>query len=357
MELRRIGIMTAALGISAVLLTGCGLFGPKEETNTSIDPPPLTEDAGGEWDAGESGTLDPDASPSDEPAAVQTVNRTVYLFDPNGYVVPVTLPLPKTEGVAKQVLTYMVKGGPVEELLPPGFSAILPEKTSVLGAKIVDGTATIDFSPHFTKYNPEQEVAILQAITKALTSFDSVKNVAIWVNGVPLSEMPVNKTPINTLEQTSGINLELAPGAMPGRTTAVTVYFQGQLDEEHTYYVPVTRLIPETDEVARAVVEELIRGPKEGAPLFSSLLGTTEVIGVEEKGDTVVVNLSGDVLKYNNGREANPEAIQSLVLSLAENTGADKVQVMVEGKPLAAAGSLDVSKPVSRPLEINSFAF
>ncbi|UFJ39095.1 GerMN domain-containing protein [Brevibacillus humidisoli] len=360
MVLRRIGVMTAVLGISTVLLTGCGLFGPEEETRTSIDPPPLTEDGGVEIDASDaidSGITDPDASGTDDQETSQTINRTVYLLDANDYVVPVTLPLPQTDGPAKQVLSYMVKGGPVEELLPQGFAAILPEGTNVLGANILEGTVTVDFSPEFTKYAPEQEEEILHAITRALTQFDSIENVEIWVNGTPLSEMPVNKTPITALNQSTGINLELAEGATPGRTSAVTVYFQGQLDQERTYYVPVTRLIPETDDVARAVVEELIRGPKEGSPLFSSLLGTTEVISVEKQDETVVVNLSDDVLKYNNGKEANPEAMQSLVLSLTENTGANKVQVMVEGKPLTTAGSYDFSKPVVRPMEINSFAF
>lgn len=362
MVLRRIGPMTAAFVMSTVLLAGCGLFGPEEVTRTRIDPPPLAESGGVEIDASDIGSIDagigaPDASAIDEEEAGRTVSQTVYLLDPNGYVVPVTLPLPATEGPAKQVLTYMVKGGPVEELLPPGFSAILPEGTTVLGANIVNGTATVDLSPQFANYKPEEEEAILQAVTKALTQFSTIDKVAIWINGTPLSEMPVNKRPLTTLDRSTAINLELADGAVPGRTTAVTVYFQGQLDQERTYFVPVTRLVPETENVARAVVEELIKGPKEGSPLYSSLLSTIEVLGVENQDGTIVVNLSADVLKYNNGKEANPEAMQSLVLSLTENTGADKVQVMVEGKPLAAAGSLDFSKPVVRPLRINSFAF
>ena len=362
MVLRRIGTMTAVLVMSTVLLAGCGLFGPEEETRTSIDPPPGTESGGVEIDAGDIGSIDagtgnPDASAVDGEEALGTVNQTVYLLDANGYVVPVTLPLPVSEGPAKQVLAYMVKGGPVEELLPQGFTAVLPEGTTILGANIVDGTATVDFSPQFANYEPEQEEKILQAVTKALTQFSTIDNVAIWINGTPLTEMPVNKLPITSLNRSTAVNLELADGAVPGRTTAVTVYFQGQLDQERTYYVPVTRLIPETDDVARAVVEQLVKGPKEGSPLYSSLLSTTKVLGVENRDGTIVVNLSEDVLKYNNGKEANPEAMQSLVLSLTENTGADKVQVMVEGKPLAAAGSLDFSKPVVRPLEINSFAF
>lgn len=346
MKYHRIGKMTAVLGVSAVLLSGCGLFGPENEA-TSIDPPPQSEVAL----EGENALPASDGTKTE--AAVQgTVDRTVYLLDANGYVVPVSLTLPKEEGLAKQVLTYMVKGGPVESMLPSGFSAILPAGTKVLGMTIKDGVATVDFSNEFATYDPKDEKRIMDAVSRALTEFSNVKNVQIWINGKPLTEMPVDSTPISQLGRNHGINLELAEGAQPGRTTPVTVYFQGQLDDKRTYYVPVTRLIPQTDNIAKAVVEELIKGPKEGSPLFSSLLRTTKVLDVSEEEGLVKVNLSSDILKYDEGKEASPEALEALVLSLTESTGANKVQVLVEGKPVKS-GSFDFTKPVDRPVHVN----
>lgn len=355
MRLSHFGKMTAILGVSAMLLTGCGLFGPEKEA-TSIDPPPQSEVA-------LEGEPTNDAVPAEDNAAAEgqvqeVAERTVYVTDGNGYVVPVALTLPKEEGVAKQVLTYMVKGGPVEALLPQGFQAVLPEGTKILGMVVKDGTATVDFSKEFKQYDAKDEAKIMDAITRALTEFPSIKNVSIWVNGTPLTEMPVNSTPISQLDRNHGVNLELAEGAIPGNTTSVTVYFQSQLDDKRSYFVPITRLIPETQERARAVVEELVKGPKQGSPLFSSLLSTTKVLDVKESEGTVTVNLSEDILKYNNGKEANPDALESLVLSLTENTGYDKVQLLVEGKPITSgAGGYDFSKPVVRPLSINAMQF
>ncbi|QIC08006.1 spore gernimation protein [Brevibacillus sp. 7WMA2] len=350
MKKRPIGKMTAVVGLSAILMTGCGLFGPSKETSvpiqtpsiTGADPNPLqiTEEQTGEETQG---------------AVTQTTKRTVYLQDTNGFVVPVSLILPKAEGPAKQVLSYMVKGGPVETLKPQGFEALLPEGTKILGMSIKEGKATIEFSSEFKNYKAVDEQKILDAITRSMTEFDTVKDIAIWVNGQPLSEMPANGTPISLLNRQQGINTELVEGAHPGRTSAVTIYFQSQLDDKRTYFVPVTRLIPETQDMSKAVVEELIKGPKEGSPLFSSLLRTTKVLGVEQQKDTVVVNLSNDILKYDKGKEANPEAMESLVLSLTENTDIKKVQVQVEGKPLTQAGSMKFDQPVSRPLQINAF--
>lgn len=352
MEIRRIGKMTAVIGVSALLLSGCGLFGPEKEA-TSIDPPPLSEVA-----VETPGTQTPaDAAAGETVAATQeSVDRTVYLLDNNGYVVPVSLTLPKVEGMAKQVLTYMVKGGPVESMLPSGFSAVLPKGTQVKGLVIKEGVATVDFSKEFKKYDEKQEKKIVDAVTRALTEFGNVKSVQIWVNGTPLSEMPASNTPTTYLDRNQGVNVELGEGAVPGKTSSVTVYFQGQLDDKRTYFVPVTRLVPETENLAKAAVEELIKGPKEGSPLFSSLLQTTRVLDVRQENGLVTVNLSDDILKYDDGREASPEALESLVLSLSDSTGAKNVQLMVEGKPLKS-GSFDFSKPVSRSVHINPIQY
>ncbi|RNB54355.1 spore gernimation protein [Brevibacillus gelatini] len=348
MKMGHIGKMTTVLGVSAVLLSGCGLYGPETETSSIDAPPQVSVDQ-------PNGAVSPDvAVQGSEQAVQQTSERTVYLLDANGYVVPVSLTLPKTEGPAKQVLSYMVKGGPVESMLRGGFSAVLPQGTEVKGLVIKDGVATVDFSKEFKTYEEKDEKKILDAVTRALTEFSNVKTVQIWVNGTPLTEMPVASTPITQLDRSHGVNLELAEGAMPGKTSAVTVYFQGQLDDQRTYYVPVTRLVPETADIAKATVEELIKGPKQGSQLFSSLLRTTRVLDVKQEKDLITVDLSSDILKYDEGKEASPEALQSLVLSLTESTGAKQVQLLVEGKPLANGA---FTKPVSRPLQLNPIAF
>ncbi|MFD2369919.1 GerMN domain-containing protein [Brevibacillus sp. GCM10020057] len=350
MKIRSISQATAVLGVSALLLSGCGLFGPEKEA-TSIDAPPQSQVAAGLPD-----TAEPNDSPAQgaEPAVTTTVERTVYLLDANGYVVPVSLTLPKVEGVAKQVLSYMVKGGPVESMLQGGFKAVLPQGTEVKGLVIKDGVATVDFSKEFKSYDPQDEKRILDAVTRALTEFGNVKTVQIWVNGTPLKEMPAASTPITQLDRAHGINLELADGATPGNTSAVTVFFQGQLDDARTYFVPVTRLVPATADIAKATVEELIKGPKEGSQLFSSLLRTTRVLDVKQEKDLLTVNLSSDILKYDDGKAANPDALESLVLSLTETTGVPNVQLLVEGKPLSNG---DYTKPVSRPVQLNPLQF
>lgn len=61
------------------------------------------------------------------------MNRELYLVDKNGYVVPQTLAVPtsKANEVMQQTLEYLVKDGPVTNLLPNGFRAVIPANTSM----------------------------------------------------------------------------------------------------------------------------------------------------------------------------------------------------------------------------------
>lgn len=348
-----------SLTLSVLLLSGCGLFGPEETSGPQpIDPPQMSQK---DAPVGPSKEVTINVTPeqgievaeTDNMAkAVEMKNTPVYLLDPEGYVVPITVTLPKEEGAAKQVLNYMIKGGPIEGVKPEGFTALIPEGTKILGMTIKEGVATVDFSPEFKNYEAKNEQKLIDAITFALTSFDSIKEVQVWINGYPQDVMPVDGTPISSLTRANGINLELASNVRVGDTTPVTLYFQGETADNASYFVPVTRLIPRTDNKAMATLEQFIKGPKQGTNLFSSILPTTKVLDVKMNKGVALVNFDDKLLSFNNGR-ANPLAMESILLSLTENTEASQVQFMVNGKMNVMAGDKDYSKPVSRPEQVN----
>ena len=151
----------------------------------------------------------------------------LYLFDKNGYVVPQTLSLPKTDSVAKQALEYLVQNGPVTDILPNGFKAVLPADTKVT-VNVKDKVATVDFSNEFKNYKPEDEIGILQSVTWTLTQFDSIDKVKLQMNGYQLEEMPVNGTPMgDELTRNDGINLDVSDSGDITNTKPVTVYYVG----------------------------------------------------------------------------------------------------------------------------------
>jgi germination protein M len=334
--------------IIALLTAGC-IFGP--EQTEQIDPPPLA--TGSKMDM-------QNTAPVATTEAENSLNATLYFYDENYNVTPMTLGLPKVEGVAQEALNFMVKGGPGEALLPSGFSAILPEGTTVRGINILpeDKTAIVDFSKEFLNYKASEELDLLQAVTWTLTEFPTIKQVKFRVAGRDLDVMPVANTPVDRpLSRKAGINLEARDNVNIGQTMAVTLYFQGtNATGDYTYYVPVTRLVPRSDDIAKATIEELILGPKQGSSLVTSILPTTELIQVAITGDTITANFNQDLLGFGSD-QASEEAIQSIVLSVTENLGMNKVQIMVDGDSKVVTGEKTLEKPVNRPEKINKFKF
>jgi len=337
---------------STVLLSGCGLLG--SETQKKIDPPKTVavqkEKASTETTAKEKNEV-----------ATNTVKTELYLIDKNGYVVPQTLALPKTKSVAKQALEYLVANGPVTDLLPNDFRAVLPEDTELsVNINKDDGVATVDFSKEFKNYQPEDEMKIVQSVTWTLTQFDGVKSVKLKMNGHELTEMPVNGTPISeNLSRATGINYDTDDVVDITNTKPVTVYYIGG-EEGSYYYVPVTRRISnnEKDNYA-AVVNELIKGPSGKSPRVSEFMSDVKLLEAPkyQKG-TVTLNFNENVYGSFEEKEISQTLLDSLVLSLTEQHGVEKVAVLVNGKAeIKNDKGQKLSEPVTRPEKVNTGSY
>lgn len=342
---RKVTTLVVIVILIAVAFIGTNFFGPKE-----IDPPQVSYTLGEYEDY--LGTQKNSLG-----GEITLTSKMIYLLDANGYVVPVSMLIPYTESIAQQVLTYMVKGGPVEVMLPPGFSAPLPEGTTFT-INIQDGVATVDFNKNFRNYDAEQEQAILEAITWALTEFETIDKVRLSINGEMLDHMPLAHTPVGMLSRENGINLELATDAVPGKTTAVTLYFEGEDPTgEFQYFVPVTRLIPQTQDVMRATLEELISGPKAGSGLVYSLNPTTKVLDTYITNGVAIVDFNEmiqGIADFDITGHSATRGLQSVVLSLAATHKVNRVQIMVNGEATLLTDSIDFTQPVSVPKNINA---
>ncbi|MCR2820599.1 GerMN domain-containing protein [Lederbergia panacisoli] len=348
----KLALTTAAVMAVSIFLSGCGLFGKEKE---SLDPPKdVTYLKEGE-------ALD--ASPDAETAAEEkedVVMRDIYLIDKNGFVVAQSLPLPKTESVAKQALEYLVADGKVAEILPNGFRTVLPAGTE-FDVDVDEGKATVDFSEEFTTYNPDDEKRILQAITWTLTQFDSVDKVELRVNGYPLTEMPANGTPINNegLTRADGINTEFTNVADITNTRPVTVYYLTQVSEDF-YYVPVTRRVSNTekDDVA-AVINQLVEGPGMLTALETGLVDDVKLMDEPKIEDHVVtLNFNEAILGNSESKTISDETLRSIVLSLTEQTGIESVKVMVNGSSdVMNEQGESLTEPVTRPEKVNTGRF
>lgn len=342
---KRTTILTSVI-VSSVLLSGCGLLGGKEQ----IDPPQtVTYTDEGEF-------TEESAKVENEEATEEVIMTELYLMDKNGYVVPQTLPLPKTESVAKQALEYLVQDGPVTEILPNGFAAVLPIDTQV-DVDIKDKTAIVNFSNEFKNYQPENEQKILQAVTWTLTQFDSIENVKLQLNGHELNEMPVAGTPIgDKVSRANGINIDTTDVVDITNTKAATVYFVAG-DEGTHYYVPVTRRVERND--IEGIVTELVNGPS----YFSALLNdfSPDVKLLDEPTVTdgkVTLNFNESIYGSFEEKIISQHLLNTLVLSLTEQRGIESVEVMVNGEAeLVRENGEKLVEPVTRPEKVNTGSF
>lgn len=336
--------LAAIISLVALLGAGCSLIGGSK--SASIDAPPVSAD---EMMAGQQAKA---------VTAAVSKQTTLYFEDPQGFMAPISMPLPAADNaVAKRSLEYLVEDGASKSMLPQGFRAVLPKGTKVTSLNIKqDKTAVIDFSKEFTSYNPQDERKILEAITYTLTGFPTIDKVQIWVQGKALKEMPVAATPLDEpLTRALGLNIELGDGLKNvGQSMPVTVFFHHETLDHFSYYVPVTRMVEKSDNQAQAALAQLIKGPTAAKGLAPTVASATKVLELKQTDDKSLVTVNFDDKILNANKQVSEQAIQSVVLTLTENSGATKVQVMVKGdvKVTTTDGKVN-SKPVSRPTEIN----
>ena len=346
----RIACTVLVLLLMPFALTGC-LFGPEQKTSAPIDPPP----EGGWRRSTKSKGLRRRLNRRRRPRRTKRAGAGPALFLGEQRVCG-SLRRGHAEGGGDRQGSdeHAGCGSEAESRLPEGFRGVLPKGTKVKGLNIQDGTATVDFSKEFLNHQTGMEKKILDAVTWTLTGFDSVERVNIWVDGRPLAKMPKGKTPAEGLTRNRGINLELAEGVNIGQSMPVTLYFLGQASDNTVYYVPVTRMINRSEDVAHSVMQQLILGPKHGCRNERELWRRhMKVNKLEVKDKTVLADFGGQLLQYGKGKSASKDAIQTIVLSLTENTGADKVKITVNGKAEATVEGKPLDKAAIRPEIVN----
>lgn len=365
MKLKIPGI-TLMIGIPLVL-SGCGLWGDtqpsdnkqskgKNDINLVDEDQPLENKKSDNKKSDNKKDESESSTSKKEQSKAETVEKQLFLLDKNGMVVPQTVMLPKTRSVAKQSLKYLVKDGPVSNMLPNGFQAVLPAGTQVIGANLEDQTLTVNFSKQFKKYKSKNEQKILQAVTWTATQFDNINHLKIRVNGNEQKTMPVNDTPIGEdgASREDGIN-EQTTGQVADITDsqAMTLYFPAQAGDK-SYYVPVTQRTDDNDRKITATVKELIKGPTQTG-LVGRFSDNTSLKGEPKIKDGVVtLNFNKALLSSTKKKVISREALNSLVLSLTAQDGIQKVAIQVNGKTtIKNEDGKKLSEPVARPKQVN----
>lgn len=329
--MRKRGILLISTVSISVILSGCF---QGEQSLEEIDPPQDAE-AVDNLENIEEEEQGAEAENDENVAATETVPRELYLIDSNGMVVSQTLelPAPNSNEVATQVMEYLVKGGPVTEILPNGFQAVLPEGTEILGLNLQeDGTMIVDVSEDFKNYEANDELKILEAMTHTLTQFENVNKIKLRIDGQQLKEMPVNGTPISEgYTRVNGINIVDTDTLDLMESKAVTMYYPAEHDENR-YYVPVTQYIESGEENEfSSVIQGLIDGPGYNTNVVHVFNPETTLANEPKLNDGVLeIVFNEGILKDSEQSIISDEVMETIVRTLTEQRNVEAVNVKVE---------------------------
>jgi germination protein M len=327
--------LVSVLAMTVLAGTGCSMLSP-EKTSTPSNS--------------SQGALQGDMTTNVMPT-------TVYVGDPNGFVVPLNIKMAETKEVAKATLEQMVRGSKGDAaLVGTGLKNVLPEGTAIRGIAPNGDTVTVDFSKEVMNYKTEQEEQmIVDSVVWTLTGMGDFKKVKFLIDGRQQPTLKLGTPIADAISRANGINLQVAQNVMPSNTTKLTLYFTGANSSgDFTYLVPVTRLISKVKDanLVDLTLAELAKGPS--VPGLNEVMASTLQLPKSELKDKVAKLDFGDDFQGVGATNAGKNMINSIVLSVAANAGVNQIQFTVDGKaPKTVAKDLDLSNPVSLPQTIN----
>ncbi len=258
--------------------------------------------------------------------AAETQPTVVYYQDGEGYLVPVTRQVDKTDGIAKATLGLMVQSSENDLAAARlGLKTTVPEGVT-FDLDIADGKARVDLSKEALNcQNAEQEAMMVQSVAQTLCEFDTVDEVSFLFGGQKRSKLTWG-TDVSGVFSGGQVNLESVE-TLAG-TGAVQLYFPSSTGR---MLVPVTRTVFSDADVTTAMLE-LVKGPRADSGLSAPLPKDCGLLGVHMKDGVVTIDFTHqfmDAVQSENG----VQALRAIMFTAAQFPGVKQVKIAVEGQP------------------------
>ena len=211
---------------------------------------------------------------------------------------------------------------------------------------IEDGLVSIDFPQEYYDATPTVQILRRAAIVKSLCNIEGVTGVSLMVSlapvtdsmGIPIGVMNAdsfvenNGNEINSYERA---NLHLFFANDTGDAlveTVESVVYSSNISMEHL------------------ITSHIIEGPN-SVDVFPVVEKNVQVNSVSVQDGICYVDLGSEFLKKNPGL-SDEVVVYSFVDSLTQLTGVSKVKVLVDGAADVSFGSVNLSAPLERNLDI-----
>ena len=260
--------------------------------------------------------------------AADTQPTVVYYQDGEGYLVPVTRQVDKTDGIAKATLALMV-GSSANDLAAArlGLKTTVPEGTQ-FDLDIAGGKARVDLSREaLSCQSAEQEAMMVQSVAQTLCGFDTVDEVSFLFDGQKRSKLTFG-TDVSGVFTAGQLNLESVETMAGAGARAVQLYFPSASGR---MLVPVTRTVFSDADVTTAMVE-LVKGPRPDSGLTAPLPKDCGLLGVSMKNGVVTIDFTKEFMDAAQG-ENGVQALRAVMFTASQFPGVKQVKIQVEGKP------------------------
>ena len=261
-------------------------------------------------------------------AAADTQPTVVYYQDGEGYLVPVTRQVDKTDGIAKATLNLMVASS-VNDLAAArlGLKTTVPEGTKI-DLDISGGKARVDLSKEALNcQTAEQEGIMVASVAQTLCEFDSVDEVSFLFDGQKRSRL-THGTDVSGVFTGKNVNLESVETLADAGAHTVQLYFPS---ETGRMLVPVTRTVFSDADVTTAILE-WVKGPRTDSGLSAPVPKDCGLLGVKMKDGVVTLDFTKEFMSAAQG-ENGVQALRAVMFTAGQFPGVKQVKITVEGQP------------------------
>ncbi|MDN5347994.1 MAG: germination protein [Clostridia bacterium] len=271
-----------------------------------------------------------------------------YLTEDGNYLVPVTVPINPTREVAKVAVEKLLAGPKGE-----GLQAPIPGEVKLRDIYLLpdEETVFVDFTHKFMEVSDSKKAGLaVKALVLTLTEIYPIGAVQILVEGQKIAKLGDTSIdrPLKRPEVINPLGLEDIKNSKK-----VKVYFT---DAKALRLVPVTVPAPPEagDDMPRAAVLALIAGPPKDSHLGRTFWPGTRLLDFKVANGVAFVDLSAEAIGYGGGSTAETLLVNSLVFTLTDFPGINKVQLLLEGKKrqYLPEGTI-ISEPLTRPERLN----
>lgn len=201
-----------------------------------------------------------------------------------------------------------------------------PETVKISSYHIDEKLLYLNFNSKYLEMSKIREILLRAALTRFFTQIPGIEYVSIYINDQPLIDTNGDLVGILTPDNFTNNSGEDINFYQKGK---FTLYFADKtgkkLVEENVEIFYNSNLSKE-----KLVIDQLIKGPITD-DIFATLSSNTKLISVSTKDNTCYVNFN-EGFEERIGEVSGTIAIYSVVNSLTELSGINKVQISINGE-------------------------